>query len=97
VSIQWTGRAVRDLAAGRRALRSPGGDYTFFARHDSIFVRGPERTGTVVTRFVGGGSPVVATRNGQYLLAVRRNDDGFEPVVYYFVLFHAMLRSSCDR
>lgn len=48
-------------------------------------------------RSVGPGVPLVATRNGEYLLAIRRDNGGWRPVIYYLVLFHAMLTSSCDR
>ena len=74
-----------------------GGPYRFTNRGDSILVRGPDRNGRIAERVVGAGVPVAVTRNGEYLLAVRREDARIRSVIYEFSLFHAMMRSSCDQ
>lgn len=45
---------------------------------------------------VGRGVPVAATRNGQYLAAVRREKGRPQAVLYAFRLFHAAMKTSCD-
>jgi hypothetical protein len=97
IAVQWTSHGVTDLRHSPGAVRAAGGAYSFSERNDSIVMHGPDRHGVIVARYVGHGVPAIATRNGEYLLAVRRTEDGLEVVVYYFVLFHAMLQSSCDR
>jgi hypothetical protein len=95
--VRWISRSLTQVAAARAPVRSPSGAYAFVSENDSIVVTGPDRQGRVVTRFVGLGTPVTSTRNGQYLLAVRRTDRGLEAIVYAFRLHHAMMSSSCDR
>jgi hypothetical protein len=95
--VRWISRSLTQLAGMRDTVRSPSGAYAFVSHNDSIVVRGPDRHGRIVTRFVGNGVPVTSTRNGQYLLAVHRTQRGLEAIIYYFVLHHAMMPSSCDR
>lgn len=94
--INWASRAIPDVVR-HPAIVSGGGAYRFDAQHDSIFVTGPDRNGMEGTRYVGPGIPVAATRNGQYLLAVKPEQDTWRAVIYEFGLFHAMMSSSCDR
>jgi hypothetical protein len=95
--INWASHAISELVTGGHPTISGGGEYRFSTRHDSIFVDGPSRTSRNDTRFVGPGIPVAATRHGQYLLALRREKQEWRAVIYEFVLFHAMMSSSCDR
>lgn len=96
VPLDWKSRSIQDMVANPTVTLSSQ-PYRFVGRDDSIFVEGPDRTGRPTTRVVGRGIPVAATRNGQYLLAVRRDDREWRALVYEFVLFHAMMRSTCDR
>jgi hypothetical protein len=93
--VSWASRAIRDVVNNAQVVF--GGPYRFESRHDSMFVTGPDRNAVRQTRYVGPGIPVVATRNGQYLLAVKPERDQWRGVIYEFVLFHAMMTSSCDR
>jgi hypothetical protein len=97
VSVSWISRSLVQLASVHTPVRSPSGAYAFVSRNDSIFVRGPDRNGRDMTRFVGDGVPVTSTRNGEYLLAVHRTHGGLQAIVYVFRLYHAMMSSSCDR
>jgi hypothetical protein len=94
--IKWASRAIPDIVKSPQ-IASGGGAYRFESRYDSVFVVGPDRNGVKTTRYVGPGIPVTATRNGQYLLAVRPEQGTWRAVIYEFVLFHAMMTSNCDR
>ena len=96
VMTRWTRRAIADFLAQPSRTVVRAGPYAFAVDGDSIVVRGPDRNGRPARRTVGPGVPVAATRNGEYLLAIRRESGGWHPVIYDLVLFHAMLASSCD-
>lgn len=93
----WAAFSVQDLATRRGATASGGGSYTFVARNDTIVVRGPNHDGVAAERVVGPGNPVVATRNGQYLLAVRRDSAAIRSILYEFRLSQSLMTASCDR
>jgi len=92
--LRWASRVIRDIVDNPHIVS--GGPYRFESRHDSVFVTGPNRNAMTQTRYVGPGIPVVATRNGQYVLAAKSERDQWRGVIYEFVLFHAMMTSSCD-
>jgi hypothetical protein len=97
VRLNWATQGVASsIDAPRNVAITGGGSYRFTARGDSILVRGPDRSGRTADRVVGAGVPVAVTRNGQYLLAVRREKSRARAVIYSFRLFHAMMRTSCD-
>jgi hypothetical protein len=95
--LNWTNRPVASAMLTPPRVISGGGPYTFFVRGDSIVVRGPDFAGHVAERVVGSGVPLAVTRNGEYVLAVRREGQRLATVLYVFTLFHAMISSSCDR
>ena len=97
IPVRWVVRSAAQILAKHDTVRSPSGVYAFVSRNDSLWVSGPDRNGRATVRYVGSGVPVASTRNGQYLLAVRKTSGRAQRGVYVFRLYHAMMHSSCDR
>lgn len=92
----WTVYSTIDNSS-RLIAQLPAGKDTLLNRADGIWIRGPGIDGVVRERYVGHGTAVALTRNGEFVLAVVPSGGKPRVQVYAFRLYHAMMQSSCDR